>query len=71
MDKRNIPVKWLERVLAMPQVSESDVIDPDLEHRLAAIPERENRVLRVIVNTKIIPERVVTMYFDRNMRGKL
>ena len=71
MDKRNIPVEWMERVLAMPQVSEPDAVDPDLEHRLAAIPEHGNRILRVIVNTKIIPERVVTMYFDRNMRGKL
>jgi len=71
MNKRNIPVEWLEQVLAMPQVSEPDVVDPDLEHRLSAIPEHEDRVLRVIVNTKIIPERVVTMYFDRNMRGKL
>ena len=61
MDKRNIPVKWLEQVLALPQVSEPDAVDPDLEHRLAAISVHENRVLRVIVNTKIIPERVVTM----------
>ena len=38
MDRRNIPVAWLERVLAMPQVSESDAVDPDLEHRLAAFP---------------------------------
>jgi hypothetical protein len=40
---------------------EGQLVDPDLEHRLAAISEHENRVLRVIVNTKTNPERVVTM----------
>jgi hypothetical protein len=71
MDKRKISVEWLERTLSVPQRSEPDAVDPALEHRLAAVPERENRVLRVIVNTQTKPERVVTMYFDRNMRGKL
>jgi len=71
MGKRNIPVEWLERVMEMPQARAPDAVDSDLEHRLAAIPEYQNRVLRVIVNLRIIPEKVVTMYFDRNMKGKL
>jgi len=41
-----------------------------LEHRLAKVPELANRVLRVIVS-KSEPKRVVTLYPDRNMKGKI
>ena len=34
-------------------------------HRLARIPEWGNRVLRVIVNGKSVPPRIVTAFFDR------
>lgn len=46
-------------------------IDPDLKHYLLPIRENENRVLRVIVNNVVNPNRIVTFYFDRTMRGKL
>ncbi len=71
MEKRGIPVEWLERTLAAPQWREPDELDSDLEHRLAEIPENDHRVLRVIVNARVTPERVVTLYFDRKMRGRL
>ena len=71
MDRRKISFEWLELVLASPQIREPDDVDSDLEHRLAEISANENRVLRVIVNTKTDPESVVTMYFDRKMRGKI
>ena len=71
MAKRRIAAEWLERTLANPQRVETDVKDAALEHRLALIPEHGNRVLRVIVNTSLTPLRVVTLYFDRNMKGKL
>lgn len=67
--KRKIPVEWLERTLTAPQWREHDATDSELEHRLAAIPECSNRVLRVIVNVRATPERVVTLFFDRNARG--
>ena len=50
---------------------EPDPIDPELEHRLGRIDEYDGRVLRVIVNATVTPPRVVTVYFDRKMRGKL
>ena len=68
--RSNIRLMWLERVLEQPQRVEPDPIDPELEHRLARIDEYEGRVLRVIVKTGT-PLRIVTAYFDRNMRGKL
>jgi hypothetical protein len=35
------------------------------------IEENENRVLRVIVNIMSIPIKIVTLFFDRRMKGKL
>lgn len=69
--KRGIRIDWLERVMASPQRIEADSNDPALEHRMAAISEHGDRVLRVIVNIRNTPERVVTAYFDRTMKGKL
>ncbi len=71
LTKRKISQEWLERTLADPQRVESDQTDPDLEHRLAVIPEHGNRVLRVIVNRSENPMRVVTVFFDRKMKGRL
>ena len=69
--KRKILVEWLENALASPQRIEPDATDAALEHRLAVIPEHGNRVLRVVVNIQATPERVVTLFFDRKMKGKL
>ncbi len=71
LQKRGIRVEWLERTLVAPQSCAPDEMDAELEHRLAVIPEFGNRVLRVIVNTRVDPERVITVYFDRRMRGAL
>jgi hypothetical protein len=57
---------WPTRKLKLP-----DPTDATLERRYRKIPEHENRVLRVVVNTMVAPERVVSVYFDRTMKGKL
>lgn len=54
-----------------PALIEASPTDPELESRLAKIPEYGDRVLRVVVNTQVVPERVVSVYFDRKMKGKL
>ena len=69
--RSSIRLEWLERVLAAPQLVERDTLDPELEHRLARIDEHGGRVLRVIVRPGTVPVRVVTVYFDRKMRGRL
>ncbi|MBS3966355.1 MAG: DUF4258 domain-containing protein [Truepera sp.] len=63
--KRQIEVAWMEQALTRPEVAEADPLDPELEHRLARIPEFGNRVLRVIINGKKRPPLVVTVFFDR------
>ncbi len=71
LQEREIPTLWVQRVLDNPELVEADDDDPDLEHRLARVPEHGNRVLRVVVDPHVRPERVVTAYFDRRMRNKL
>jgi len=65
LETRNIELPWLEHVIDSPEATEADPVDPDLEHRLARIPERGDRVLRVIVNRRVTPLRVITAFFDR------
>ena len=71
IEERQISIDWLERVLGNPTLIESSTTDPELESRFAKIPEFGDRVLRVIVNTVVVPERVVSVYFDRKMKGKI
>jgi uncharacterized DUF497 family protein len=70
LKKRNIPLEWVERVFRAPQWIEKDQIDNHLEHRLGRISEFEERVLRVIVNIKTIPMRIITVYFDRRRKDR-
>jgi uncharacterized protein DUF4258 len=65
LEKRRIELAWVEHALDAPEATEADPVDPDLEHRLARIPEWGNRVLRVIVNRTTTPLRIVTAFFDR------
>ena len=71
MEQRKISREWLEYVLSAPTQRTPDLVDPSLEHWLRMIPEHDNRVLRVIVNIQVHPMRVVTLYFDRTVRGLL
>ncbi len=69
--RRKIRTEWLERALAAPERIVVDPVDDTLEHRLVIIPEYGDRVLRVVVNRITEPRRIVTLFFDRNMKGKL
>ena len=70
MAKRKLREEWIERVVRNPSRIEPDEVDATLEHRLAAVPELANRVLRVIVS-KNEPKRVITTHLDREMKGKI
>jgi hypothetical protein len=65
LEKRHISLAWVESAFNAPEATEADPVNPDLEHRLARIPEWGNRVLRVRVNGKTTPPRIVTAFFDR------
>ncbi|HVS82644.1 MAG TPA: DUF4258 domain-containing protein [Pyrinomonadaceae bacterium] len=70
MSKRQLQAEWVENVAATPARIEPDDYDDSLEHRLAVVPELANRVLRVIVS-KEEPRRVISVYVDRTMKGKI
>ena len=69
--ERKIPIAWLERALQKPTLVKPSVIDPTAESRFVVIPEFGHRVLRVVVNKQAFPERIISLYFDRAMKGKL
>jgi hypothetical protein len=71
LDEREIPLEWMERVLINPALTEPAESDLALENRFGRIAEFGNRVLRVVVNTTVVPERVVSVYFDRRMKNRL
>jgi hypothetical protein len=71
MAERDIPESWLERALHQPDRMETDRNDPELTHHLVIIPEHGGRVLRVVINNRVAPVRVVTLFFDRKMKGRL
>jgi hypothetical protein len=71
LQERNIPVEWMERAIAKPALVKPSVNDTTVESRFAKIPEHGDRILRVVVNKTVVPERVVSVYFDRTMKGKL
>lgn len=61
----------IEYVLNNPLLIEDDNHDSQLQHRLGIIEHYDNRVLRVIINVTKEPVSIVTVFFDRSMRGKL
>lgn len=69
--EREIPLEWLERTLNQPVLRQPDPDDESLERRYRPIPEFDGRVLRVVVNPAVAPVRVVSVFFDRSMKGKL
>ena len=70
LEKRRIRLEWMEETITAPEWIEKDEIDAELEHRLARISEFDGRVLRVIVNVKAAPPRIVTAYFDRRRTSR-
>ena len=71
MAERTVPVAWVERTVAAPALRSPDPNDPEVERFFRRIPEHGDRVLRVAVNTRVAPWRVVSVFFDRTMRGNL
>jgi len=71
MAERLLHMDWVESVVAEPALRTPDPNDPEVERFFRRIPEHGDRVLRVVVNTRVVPWRVVSVFFDRSMRGAL
>lgn len=71
MAQRRILSEWVERALAEPMLRVPDPNDFEIERFFCKVPEQGGRVLRVAVNIRVAPWRVVSVFFDRTMKGKL
>ena len=71
MEERRIRVEWVESAVAEPALRTADPNDPEVERFFRRIPDHGGRVLRVAVNIRVAPWRVVSVFFDRSMRGEL
>ena len=69
--ERQILAEWVDQAVAEPALRVSDPNDPEVERFYRSMPESADRVLRVAVNTSASPWRVVSVFFDRRMRGRL
>jgi hypothetical protein len=69
LTERNIPEDWVWRALNQPD--ETHMGEDGYMHYTKAIQERDGRILHVVVNPTIQPNRIVTLFFDhRLMRTK-
>lgn len=71
MAERMIPAEWVERTVTDPSMRSHDPNDPEVERFFRSIPGQSDRVLRVAVNTRAVPWRVVSVFFDRGMKGRI
>ena len=69
MREREISLAWLTITMSAPEATEPHRGDPTLIHALRRIPEFGNRVLRVVYNQTKEPPHIVTVYFDRTVKG--
>jgi hypothetical protein len=66
--EREIMEEWVWRALRSPDRTFSE--NDGTIHYIKAIVERDNRVLRVIVNPGVDLQRIITIFFDRRLREK-
>ena len=65
--ERNIQEAWVKSAIENPDKKE--VNDDGTVHYIRAIEEYGGRYLRVVMNPASTPQRIVTVFFDRRMRG--
>ncbi len=66
MHERGIVEDWVKSTVLDPDMTEQR--ENDEVHYLKKIPQKRGKVLRVIVNPSVNPERVITVFFDRRVQ---
>jgi hypothetical protein len=69
--QRGIREQWIEETILNPQQTEIDPVNSTALRAWRKIPERNNSILRVVYNPETTPFVVITVFFDRSMKGKL
>ena len=67
LEERSINGEWVNRAIQSPERVEDR--EDGTKHFIKQIPEHGNRWLRVVVNIIDKPNRAVTAFFDRRLRG--
>lgn len=67
LQERNIELAWVSRAIEAPDKIITDTSDGNI-HYIKRIPERDNRLLRVVVNEQEASQLVVTVFFDRRLK---
>jgi len=68
LSERRIFEEWIWLAINSPD-TQSIETDGNI-HYLKKIQENQGRILRVVVNSNIEPNRIVTVFFDRRLRRK-
>ena len=68
LSERNLSEEWIWRTIRTPDDKKTG--PEGNTHYIKAISERDNRYLRVVVNERVEPHRIVTMFFDRRLRRR-
>ena len=71
MEERGILDDWVVRTFSSAELTRPDPKDARVEQRFRRIPEFGGRILRVVVNKAVEPKRILSVFFDRAMKGKL
>jgi len=67
MAERRIPSEWVELAVTEPALRMGD---PTWSDSFALSREYGGRMLRVVVNTRAVPWRVISAFFDPSMKGE-
>jgi len=68
LKEREIPEQWVLDAIRLPD--EKSIEGDGNTHYFKSLPERENRILHVVVNESVEPNRIVTLFLDRRRRTK-
>mgnify|MGYP003381914617 CR=1 FL=1 len=68
LNERKLAMSWIEVTAISPNWIEPDVRWPKIERRFRAIPEYENRIMRVVCLETEEEIRIITAFFDRKAK---
>ena len=70
---RKISLEWLENCLNNPDKIEADQTDGTVVHHLKVITEANTKVLRLVLrwNQDKSSALIITVFFDKRLRGKI
>ncbi|MDI6736288.1 MAG: DUF4258 domain-containing protein [bacterium] len=66
LQEREIPEEWVWRTIDKPDWE--NIGEDNNIHYFKSISEHGGRILHVVVNQHILPQKVVTVFFDRRVR---